>query len=279
MSEENGQGNSSENTSNDIESLESEARLTGWLPKDEFTGDEAKWVDAETFVQRGKEIAPILRKNNERLMRELGKRDREIQEMQLTLKEFSEMYKKMSETAYQRALTEVKGQLRAARENGDHELIEQLEEQRDSLVEESKNIRVPGDKPAPTTNPQGQAILTEWMGENKWYNSENNPDLYYAAEGYATNLAKQRPDLVGKREFLDEVTKQVKKMYPDRFKNKNRETGSPAGGGSSAGSSRPNGKKVYSDLPADAKAACDRFVKSIPGYTREQYVQQYFEQE
>jgi hypothetical protein len=48
-----------------------EAREDGWRPKEEFNGREEDWIDAETFVRRGKEINPLLRKNNEKLKREL----------------------------------------------------------------------------------------------------------------------------------------------------------------------------------------------------------------
>ena len=51
--------------------VEKEARLQGWVPKDEFRGKETDWIDADIFVQRGREINPILRKNNERITKEL----------------------------------------------------------------------------------------------------------------------------------------------------------------------------------------------------------------
>ena len=33
--------------------FESEARESGWVPKEEFTGDPKTWVDAAEFVRRG----------------------------------------------------------------------------------------------------------------------------------------------------------------------------------------------------------------------------------
>ena len=47
--------------------VEQEARTLGWVPAEEFKGDPNRWVDAETFVERGHTVMPILRKNNERL--------------------------------------------------------------------------------------------------------------------------------------------------------------------------------------------------------------------
>ena len=41
-----------------------EARKQGWVPEDEWKGDPDKWRPAEEFVERGKNIIPIL---NDRL--------------------------------------------------------------------------------------------------------------------------------------------------------------------------------------------------------------------
>ena len=54
--------------------VEKEARTLGWVPQSEYR-DGDHFVDAETFVKRGKEINPILRKNNEILLRKLAERD------------------------------------------------------------------------------------------------------------------------------------------------------------------------------------------------------------
>jgi len=37
-----------------------EAKRQGWVPEDEFNGPEGKWVDAETFVKKGKEDQRII---------------------------------------------------------------------------------------------------------------------------------------------------------------------------------------------------------------------------
>ena len=47
--------------------VEQAAREMGWRPKEEFRGDTAKWVDAETFVSRGENFIPILRADREKL--------------------------------------------------------------------------------------------------------------------------------------------------------------------------------------------------------------------
>jgi len=265
--------------------LEAEAEQDGWVPKDKFKGDEADWIDAAAFVKRGKEINPILRKNNQRLLRELATAKSEIAELKLTTKEFGEMYKTMSENAYKRAIADLKTQARAARKDGDDELAEDLTEQREKLEEEAKNIKVPGtgkDAGAVSRKAELDAIQVEWQNDNPWFDPEKNPDLFHMAEGVALRLAQSAEGkaLVGTRGFLDKVSELTKKMVPDRFKNPRRTSGSPVGSSSGTRSSSEGngGKKSYADLPPEAKAACDRQVKSIPGFTRDKYVGYYFEQ-
>lgn len=76
MSEENKAVEPEQQEGNEV--LEKEARVFGWVPKEDFRGSEDDWVDADTFVKRGKEINPILRKNNELLMKRLDEKAREI---------------------------------------------------------------------------------------------------------------------------------------------------------------------------------------------------------
>ena len=38
----------------------------GWAPKESFRGDPQLWMDAKTYVNRGEQIMPILRKNNQK---------------------------------------------------------------------------------------------------------------------------------------------------------------------------------------------------------------------
>src|ERR1035437_8659239 len=52
--------------------VEKEASAMGWVPEESYKGDKANWVDADTFVEKGRHVLPILRKNNERLLGELG---------------------------------------------------------------------------------------------------------------------------------------------------------------------------------------------------------------
>ena len=87
--------------------VEKEARLFGWVPKEEFRGSETDWVDADTFVKRGKEINPILRKNNELLMKRLDEQAKQLE----SLKSDTEEWKKFQKDAFDRKQTELQAQI------------------------------------------------------------------------------------------------------------------------------------------------------------------------
>ena len=53
MTEENKQEQIAEQESAQLDpQVEKEARLFGWVPKEEFRGSESDWVDAEVFVKQ-----------------------------------------------------------------------------------------------------------------------------------------------------------------------------------------------------------------------------------
>lgn len=244
-----------------------EAEQSGWVPKEKFRGNPDEWVDAEAFVKRGREINPFLRKSNERLKRELDEAKSELGDLKLTTKEFAAEFAKMKENAYKRAIGDLKAQRRDAIKDEDLALADELEERIDGLKEEQKAIPVKKEEAKPAA--PDMTAYNEWKDDNRWYRPENE-EAYDMAEVIALRLRKEDPSLVG-RAFLDEMTRRVKKRLPEAFENKNREK-APHEGPSSRGTTKD--KHGYASLPADAKAACDKFVKAKL-MTQEQYLAAY----
>lgn len=248
--------------------IEAEALREGWQPKDKFKGRESDWVDAEAFMKQAHAVRPILKRTNERLTRELNEAKAELNELKLTTSEFATEFAKMRENAYKRAIGELRAQRREALQADNLELVDDLEDRIDSLKDEQAKK---AESPKPTKPPSPDlAEFRAWQRENTWYDEEREPDLFDAAEAIALRLSRNQTDLVG-RTFMDEVAKQVRAKFPDKFENPRRKSAPHEGGGA-----RGEGKrgKTYADLPADAKAACDRWVKN--GFmTKEAYVDAY----
>ena len=257
---------------------ESEARSQGWVAKEEFRGSENDWVDAETFVRRGREIMPILRKNNEKLLKELGEAKKVAEEARQAAREFREYQKEQFERKAKDLESQLE-QLKVAKRDainegsGDRVLaiddaMDDIKEQRIQAKEDLKAAEIKAKEvPQVTTDP----VLNEWMDRNEWFGKDAR--LTGMANGLGVELRRENPGLQGKA-FLEKLDAELAEMMPSKFGKKttfNPMEGSPNG---TARPSSGSSKKSYNNLPSEAKSACDKFVKQGL-MTKEQYVAEY----
>ena len=240
--------------------IEVEARDMGWVPQEEWRGPEESWKPAEEYVRRGKEILPILNKNNERLRGEVGKLTGELAQLRAQLAEAGESTKAL-EQFYKDSLKEKQEQIR-------QELIAQMAEAREEgnvrreieLGDQLAQVRALPEAPAkpapiapgPTIDPE----LVDWMGqpENSWFNKDIRKTSL--AMGIAQEM-RQNPanaTLQGKR-FYSAVAAEVEKILNPGAPSKVDGGTRPQPGAAAGGATRV---KSFADLPADAKEACDK---------------------
>lgn len=219
-----------------------EAKRMGWTPKDEFKGDPAKWRPADEFVERGKNMLPIVQDKVKR-------QEKQIAELQRTVKDFADHMSATERRGYERAKAELKAARADAVAKGDGATFEKAEEaleklDQDAAAKASKNAQ-PADDP----------VYKDWEGRNSWL---SDPKMSAFAESAGAYLRKTGETAQG-IEFLDMVTKEVKARFPDKFANARREA--PAVVESGAPAQRRGGKS-FADMPADARAACERMAKN-----------------
>lgn len=254
---------------------EKEARLLGWVPREEFR-DGDHWVDAEAFVKRGKEINPILRKNNELLLKKLDEANREIADVKRVAKEFEKFQKENADRQVKRLegeLSVLKEQKKVAITQGDGEQVVAIDEAIDAVKAQqldAKTIDIPKTviTPAPVTL---DPAITSWMEKNTWFTTD---DKYTrVADAVGASIAAARPDLRGQA-FLDQLDIELEDVLPSKYKKQTRSSPVESSTNGVGASRSSGGKQTYANLPADAKAACDRYVKQ--GFmTRESYVAEY----
>jgi hypothetical protein len=256
---------------------ESEARAQGWVAQEEFRGNERDWVDAETFVKRGREILPIVRKNNEKLLKELQEARKIAEEARSTAKEFQKFQKEQYERKakdLEAQLTAIKAARREAISAGDGERVIELEEAQDVLKEEIAYTKeqassAPEPTPQPKEEPKPDASLQAWLDRNDWFGVDKRTTGI--ANGLGEALRAENPTLVGQA-FLDKLDEELAATLPEKFGKKR--VANPMDVGTSSAGRPTKSKQSYDNLPPEAKAACDRFVKQGL-MSREDYVADY----
>lgn len=244
--------------------IETKARGQGWVPKEEFHGPDDQWRDAEAFMAFGENEQKKLKREKADLEARLAASDKVAKDTQATLAEFKGYYQNVEERAKTKALKELKAEQLKAVEDGDTDAYKKAEKEIDDL-----------NKPVAKTNgvePPEHPDYQPWLSDNDWYKS--NLRMRKFADEIAEYVAADNPQLVNKgRAFYDKITEVVKEEFPGKFENPRRDGPSTV---ESTGSNvpTPKGKQSYENLPAEAKAACDDYVKNGL-LTREQYCKDY----
>lgn len=242
--------------------IEQEARQLGWIPLEEFKGDESRWVDAATFVERGHTVMPILKKNNEKLegtVRQQAEEIRRLTEAVTASREsigaLQQIHQEATAAAVERAKKDLLSELKQAKTDGDIDREVELTDQLATL----KAVKTPVVAPPPSGAVDPDFVVWANLPENSWFGKDNRKTLRAMSIANQLRADEQYDNLVGKS-FYDEVSKRLDEVTrPPR-------TDKVSGGGTGGSDSGP--VKGYNDLPADAKAACDRQSRLVVGEGR-----------
>lgn len=245
---------------------EKEARSSGWVPENEFKGEKrpAAFVDAETFVKRGEEFQPFIKAENKRLREEMERREKEFDKRVQRLEKTTKSAFDSQQSHYERTIANLRLQKEHAVAGGDLETYRALEKEERSLK-------------APEAPPEAEAADPEevFAKDNPWYGQDD--ELTAVANGISQAHRAKNPN-ASLQDNLRHTQEKVRALFPDKFGVKKPAANAHAavdGGGEIAGARPPRGKG-YGDLPPEARAACDKFVATIPGFKKETYIKEYF---
>jgi hypothetical protein len=278
MSEEDIKVSDQEQQPSGNEEVQKEARMFGWVPREEFRGSDEEWVDADVFVKRGKEINPILRKNNELLMKKLDEKSKEIDSIKQSVEEFKKFQKEAFERKqadYEVQIAELKSKKREAIAEGNGDLVVDIDDQIDEIKEAQREAREEAkrkpEEPAKSAEIPEDPALQAWLGRNQWFGSDT--EMTDVANGLGASVRRQFPHLSG-QDFLNKLDEKIAEYFPHKvLGNKARGSAVDSSGDVRGGSG--SGKKTYDNLPADAKAACDRFIKNGWIKNKQEYLDNY----
>lgn len=267
----------------------SEAKGMGWADEPDFRGDKAHWVDAKTFLERGRVILPIVSKRNKELTETTARQQEEIRSLADSLKAAQAAITALEQSHDEdvkeqvaAAKEELKHQLAAAYEANDHTAIADLTEK---MVDLKAAEKAPVEKvETKTVTQSGRDELTPefvaWRDENKsWWGKDKRKTR--AAILIAEELRSDpvNSHLTGNT-FFDKVSAQLDEEYGTRGESK-------VLSGNGGGGRTNTGEKTFADLPAEAKEACNSLVKKLVGPNRahknveswrKSYVEQYFQE-
>jgi len=242
----------------------------GWVGPDKYRGDPEKFVDADTFVERGETFIPFLKKERTALQQQLAEERAARQALEAQVKETSsaveELRMEYTVEAQRRAdaaRKTLKEEIRAARKNGDFDRVDELTESIEELDEAEKEAKREAEKAslekkkapeAPKIDPE----VTAWVSEHGWLNTDKRK----AALFYGFCEARRADgDTSRGRTFFDAALKDMEDSLEGERPAK---VASGKNGSGSGGGSGKKGKS-YSDLPSEAKRACDDDARHFVG--------------
>lgn len=234
-----------QDTTDQAAATETKARAMGWDP------DKGP-LSAADFVKRGDEIAGFVKKHN-------GKLERELADMKKTLAEAKDYFSKSEERAFKRAVAELEARQDAAVAEGDTAEVRKITKEITELTAEI------------ATAPKSQATTDTgaydgFVTANPWFKVDEDLTAYAMGLSFPAGT----PDT----EQFRIIGEKVRRAFPAKFTTENpRRQAAPAVEGAQNG--RRVSGKTFADLPKDAQAMCDRFVKSGFIKDRAAYVASY----
>lgn len=202
---------------------EQEALAQGWVPKEEFNGDEHKWVDAAEFLRRGE------------LFKKIESQSSELKQVRRALEELKKHHANVREVEYKRALDSLKQQKKEALLEGDADALIDVDERIELVKEQQKALQeeIAYEQEEDTSSNSGEMHpeFVSWTNRNTWYKT-NAPMRAFADElGRELRSQGKSPS-----DILAEVEKQVRKEFPQRFNNPKRTAASTVEGSTNRGS-------------------------------------------
>lgn len=226
------------------------AREQGWVPKEEWTG-EGKWRDAESFLDRGE------------LFQKIDSQRRKLRELEENQKAFGSHLKTVREAEFNRAMKTLLAEKKQALLDGDPDAVILADEKLAAVRSEATKAEFHHqNQPAQVQEPHPEFVA--WTNRNPWFN--NSSPMRAFAEAVGNEL--QASGVSDPARILKEVEAQVRKEFPHKFSNPNREKPSAIEGSSNKGN---NAKESYA-LTDDERSVMNRLVKSGV-MTKEQYIE------
>ena len=228
----------------------------GWIPPDRYKGDTARFIDADTFIERGETVLPIVKKQLAATRAQLAATNTlaaetatALKQAQTAIADMEERHTVATQKAVEAARRELKTQLAAASEAGDHAAVAEITEQMTDLASAEKKAekKDPPVEEKPFVPPPE---MLEWQAENEWFGKNKRRTALFLA--CAQDLRDGGDSRQGRAFFNAALVEMDKELGVSEPREDKTEGGRHEGGDGNRGGRG----KSFAALPADAKAAC-----------------------
>jgi hypothetical protein len=228
-----------------LTAIEQKAMEAGWVPEADWAGEPEQWRPAKEFLDRGE------------LFKKIEDQNRTMKDMKRALDDMKHLQAKTREVEYARALASLKSQKKQALEEGNADSVIELDDQIDLVKTEQRKL-----EEGPAAEPQVAPEFTAWVDKNKWY--ETDPGM----RGYADSLGRS----LGVKgltpmQVLQEVEQAVRKEFPHKFTNPNRQKPGAVEGSVKGGKSTET--YALSDIE---RQVMQRFLRTGAMKTEKEYI-------
>lgn len=233
--------------------IEQAAIEKGWRPKEEYTGDPAKWRSAETFLALDEPLKRI------------ESQSKELKRVREALEALSTHHKKVKEVEFNRAIKQLQDARKEAFRVGETDQALQIEDRIEELKSEKENIIAPEIKLDPEPEQSIAPEFQEWINANPWYLS--NKAMRAAADAIGIELHKQG---LTPKQVLKEVEAEMKREFPNKFQNQKAQRENVV---ESSTRGSPRQAEVL-DMTPEEKRIMDTIVRTGI-MSKEQYIKEY----
>jgi len=257
----------------EISAIEREAGRHGWVAKEFYKGDPAKWKPAQEYLDAGLRY----NKNIKAELEDLKTKYAHLEKTGQAFAKYHEEAMARKDQELKDAITETTRKLREAVRDGDDNLADTLEARKELLQEERAALKkqepaTPAEPAAVQMPSEVNPVVKDWIEDgNEWFNTD--PELRNYALEVGKQLRAQGEKAMG-RKMLDLVAAQVREDFPRRFKKQQTSRQSQVETSDTTGASG----SAYSvhDLPAEDLALMKEFIAK--GWTtKEKFLRNYFE--
>lgn len=289
--------------------VEARARRLGWKDKHEFDRPPERWVDAQTYMERGEAALPVLRENFHRVESMLSaeqQQTRTLREdvagLRTAFDHMAQMAHTSEQRAYERAKRDFQVEKRDLEERIDRSAAAADVQGARTAREALASLREPAPPQAPLQpaaprppqpagpDPSELAAVRNFTARERWFKTPENPNGNDEATEFAgarySALQRSQPGLTHE-ERLERVRDAVQTRFAELFGNPAREAparvASPSLGG--APSPRPGTGTRWEDIPAADRPAAEKMLTDVnrgrkdgKTFTKGEYAELYFKQ-